>query len=71
MSTQKKESIPVKGQTRNNEPQRKSTEATAQKGKVPGAQQKPKADGQGNPDRKPTNERGNDSKRPNMNNKKN
>jgi len=69
MTTQKKESSPVKGQaqsnagTKNSTAQQKPEETSAQKGKGPDAQRKPEANAS---DRK--NE--NDNKRPTMNSKK-
>jgi hypothetical protein len=69
MSTQKKESSPVKGQaqnnagTKNSAAQQKPEEATARTGKGPDAQRKPEANAS---DRKTEN----DNKRPTTNGKK-
>jgi hypothetical protein len=80
MSTQKKESTPVKGQAQNtpsnkdSNAQRTPVDANAQKGRGSDAQRKAEPEAAnakpGASERKPANERGNDSKRPPMNSKK-
>jgi len=73
MSTQKKESSPVKGQTqntagaKNSAAQRTPSDAPAQKGRAPEEQRKSESNLS---DRKATNERETDDKRPATTNKK-
>jgi hypothetical protein len=75
MSTQKKETPSAKNQPDKANAQRTPIDATAQKGRGADEQRKPEQRGNASAkpkagDRKPTNERENDSKRPHTNIKK-